>query len=85
MSTHKISFNEEISKIIPELSSNIIKYAPYLFCVFDQPLWIVMLPVLVCTTLFHQDNMSVCFIPPYTPLLYSKTGVYRGLHYFLLL
>ena len=32
----------------------------------------------------HQDNMSVCFIPPYTPLLYSKTGVYRGLHYFLI-
>ena len=32
----------------------------------------------------HQDNMSVCFIPTYTPLLYSKTGVYRGLHYFLL-
>ena len=29
----------------------------------------------------HQDNMSVCFIPPYTPLLYSKTGVYRGIHY----
>ena len=25
----------------------------------------------------HQDNISVCFIPPYTPLLYSKTG--RGL------
>ena len=32
----------------------------------------------------HQDNMSVCFIPPYTPLLYSKTGVYRGMHYFLI-
>ena len=28
--------------------------------------------------------MSVCFIPPYTPLLYSKTGVYGGLHYFLI-
>ena len=28
--------------------------------------------------------MSVCFIPPYTPLLYSKTGVYRGIHYFLI-
>ena len=27
--------------------------------------------------------MSVCFIPPYTPLLYSKTGVWRGRHYFL--
>ena len=32
----------------------------------------------------HQDNMSVCFIPPYTPLLYSKSGVYRGKHYFLI-
>ena len=28
--------------------------------------------------------MSVCFIPPYTPLLYSKSGVYRGIHYFLI-
>ena len=32
----------------------------------------------------HLDNMSVCFIPTYTPILYSKTGVYRGLHYFLI-
>ena len=28
MSTHNIGFNEEISKIIPYLSSNIIKYTP---------------------------------------------------------
>ena len=28
--------------------------------------------------------MSVCFIPLYTPLLFSKTGVYRGIHYFLI-
>ena len=34
--------------------------------------------------LIHQDNMSVYFIPSYTPLLYSKTGVYRGIHYFLI-
>ena len=32
----------------------------------------------------HQNNMSVCFIHPYNPLLYSKTGVYRGIHYFLI-
>ena len=32
----------------------------------------------------HQDNMSVRFIPPCSPLLYSKTGVYRGIHYFLI-
>ena len=23
----------------------------------------------------HQDNMSVCFIPPCTPLLYIKTDL----------
>ena len=28
--------------------------------------------------------MSVCFIPPYTLLLYSKSGVYRGINYFLI-
>ena len=32
----------------------------------------------------HQDYMSVFFISPYIPLLYSKNGVYRGLHYFLI-
>ena len=32
----------------------------------------------------HQDNMSVCLIPHYTPLLYSKSGVYRGIHYFFI-
>ena len=26
--------------------------------------------------------MSVCFIPPYSPLLYSKTGVYKGITLF---
>ena len=34
---------------------------------------------------FNQDNMSVYCIPPYTPHLYSKTGVYRGIHFFLFL
>ena len=32
----------------------------------------------------HQDNMSVQFIPPCTPLLYSKSGVYRGIHNFII-
>ena len=32
MSTHKIGFYEDLTKIIFELSSNIIKYAPYFFC-----------------------------------------------------
>ena len=31
MSTHNIGFNEDLTKIIFKLSSNIIKNAPYLF------------------------------------------------------
>ena len=34
MSTHKIGFYEDLTKIIFELSSNVIKYAPYFFCSF---------------------------------------------------
>ena len=32
----------------------------------------------------HKENMSVKCIPPHTPLLYSKTGVYRGIPIFLI-
>ena len=32
MSTHNIGFYEDLTKIIFELSSNIIKYPPYFFC-----------------------------------------------------
>ena len=32
MSTHNIGFYEDLTKIIFELSLNIIKYAPYFFC-----------------------------------------------------
>ena len=31
MSTHNIGFYEDLTKIIFELSSNIIKYSPYFF------------------------------------------------------
>ena len=33
---------------------------------------------------FHHENKSVYRTPPYTPILYSKTGVYRGIHFFLI-
>ena len=32
MRTHNIGFYEDLTKIIFELSSNIIKYTPYFFC-----------------------------------------------------
>ena len=34
MSTHNIGFYEDLTKIIFELSSNILKYVPYFFCCF---------------------------------------------------
>ena len=39
MSTQDIGFYEFLTKIIFELSSNIIKYAPYFFC--WKPLWLL--------------------------------------------
>ena len=36
MSTHNIGLYEDLTKIIFELSSNIIKYAPYFFCWNDR-------------------------------------------------
>ena len=39
-------------------------------------------PALRLCKLIQQDNMSVCFIPPHTLLLYSETGVCRGIYYF---
>ena len=33
----------------------------------------------------HQENISVQYIPPYTPLLYSKTGIRSGIPIFLFL
>ena len=44
----------------------------------------VTLKITSRTSIFHQDNMSVCFIHPYIPLLYSKTGIYREIHYVLI-
>ena len=37
-----------------------------------------------CLTVYHQENMSVQRIPPYTPLLYSKTGVCRDIPIFVI-
>ena len=33
---------------------------------------------------FHLKNMSMKYIPPHNPLLYSKTGVYGGIPIFLI-
>ena len=40
MSTHNKGFYEDLTKIISELSSNIIKYAPYFFCCMKFLTWL---------------------------------------------
>ena len=32
----------------------------------------------------HQENVSMKYIPLHTPLIYRKTGVYRGIPIFLI-
>ena len=49
MSTHNIGFYEDLTKIIFELSSNIIKYAPYFF------FWAPSLTRKSGTFFFHGD------------------------------
>ena len=53
MSTHNIGFYEEISEIINQLSSNIIKYAPYFFCCSNQDI-----PFIQASDSFIFDNSS---------------------------
>ena len=43
-----------------------------------------VLPSLILVLFCHHENKSVKRRPPYTPLLYSETGVYRGIHFFLI-
>ena len=70
MSTHNIVFYEDLTKIIFELSSNIIKYAPYFFCCHsdclprqDCPITInvweytVLSENIVCTGLPHYNSL----------------------------
>ena len=47
MSKHNIGFYEDLTKIIFELSSNIIKYTPYFFCCYKTFLWSVQLSMKV--------------------------------------
>ena len=51
MSTHNIGFYEDFTKIIFELSSNIIKYAPYFFCCSHLNIQIIR------TKLCHQHGV----------------------------
>ena len=57
--------------------------AQFVADVFGNPKDSFFMMQLILNT-FDHENMSVECRPPYTPLLYSKTGVYSGTHYFLI-
>ena len=52
MSTHNIGFYEDLTKIIFELSSDIIKYAPYFFCCTCPSVLVELLEVVVVLVFF---------------------------------
>ena len=54
-STHNIGFYEDLTKIIFELSSNIIKYAPYFFCCFFSHPFLTKYVVYFQAGLMDQD------------------------------
>ena len=65
MSTHNIGFYEEISKIITELSSIIIKYAPYFFCCYSHFLFFFFCKIkLFCIDVANCDPEG--FLPSLT-------------------
>ena len=56
MSTHNIGFYEDLTKIIFELSSNIIKYAPYFFCCFLE----CMIPLVSIYMYMNFCHLASC-------------------------
>ena len=54
MSTHNIGFYEDLTKNFFELSSNIIKYAPYFFCCTFQNMY--------CCKFLLLSNKRLCYI-----------------------
>ena len=58
MSTHNIGFYEDLTKIIFELSSNSIKYAPYFCCWIQQMLMHFFLIFAIFVAQFYFDFNS---------------------------
>ena len=62
MSTHNIGFYADLTKIIFQLSSNIIKYAPYRFF-WDGP-----------TCFRHKVKLNLVFMPIFVTTKFDKTA-----------
>ena len=61
MSTHNIGFYEDMTKIIFQLSSNIIKYAPYfLCCLIDSFFAYFWLPVHEYIQFYLKNAHHLC-------------------------
>ena len=76
MSTHNIGFYEDLTKIIFELSSNIIKYAPYFFCCLQYSL----LSAVLKTNEKMAELMIFMFVNMCSQLQLNKYEVLDMLH-----
>ena len=62
MSTHNIGFYEDLTKIIFELSSNIIKYTPYFFCCLSVLLEVSNLTKVILLKKEEKWVLGVCMV-----------------------
>ena len=75
MSTHNIGFYEDLTKIIFELSSNIIKNAPYFFCWKTQFQGVQCRVVLVVNAfIFFLKN---CFVVAIYDLVHHMEAMFH--------
>ena len=65
MSTHSIGFYEDLTEIIFELSSNIIKYAPY-FCCWDIEIKVQLLNPKLPDLSHGKNFLDLCCYKPST-------------------
>ena len=67
MSIHNIGFYEDLTKIIFDLSSNFIKYAPYFFCCGKEgetnskkhEVVLRFVNILLCSKLFYSGGREL--------------------------
>ena len=67
---------------ILKLLNLIVKYVMYVL--YKQGLFFDQLLFSFIILVHYKENMSMKCVPPQTPLLYSKTGICRGISIFLI-
>ena len=79
MSTHNIGFYEDLTKIIFELSLNIIKYAPYFFCWSHKT--IIVFQSLITLFIHVSSNSKICCLAIHRGYYMSSQFIQRFMRF----